>query len=313
MQLVRLIIPGLACAWWLACGARVPCAAEAAPPAGVLTLDSGDTVDGVLQASADPNVIRWQGTAFTLPFEFEAHAVSSLHYPAVSPPAKPQGEFALELMGGDVLTGRFTDWSAENVGFDARHFGPLTIRREQIRRISRLDDNPLLIFPSLSGLTDWQVTSGEWREEGAHVWSNSEGAMLTGNLNLPEQAVIEFELSWTQTPNFVFAIGIDPQVAADDRRQGWRFESWRRVIAAVREETNVASVDHVQDLTKEGGRVHLMAFLDQSTGEMQVFRPDGTPSGKVAVQNGNVPRADKPAIGRGIRLVNRHGDIRLER
>jgi thiol-disulfide isomerase/thioredoxin len=56
----------------------------------------------------------------------------------------------------------------------------------------------------------------------------------------------------------------------------------------------------------------LIAYLDQTTGEMQVFHPDGVLAGKIIVPPpaGDRPQAELPG---GVRLVNRAGGLRLER
>ncbi|MGD9854602.1 MAG: TlpA family protein disulfide reductase [Planctomycetaceae bacterium] len=308
-------------------------AEESSAPTGVMTLDSGDSILGEFRPSAEADAVRWQAAGFTQPFEFETSAISSIRFPAEMPPVKPQGEFAVELLGGDVLTGRFMGWSEETVSFDSTHFGAMSIRRTSVRRLYRLEDNPALVLPSLSGLTDWTINSGEWREDGAQVWTESDEAVLTGDLGIPDRAVIEFEISWAHPPNFVFAIGVDPASGAEDREQGWRLEAWNMILAAVREQSQSADVAHVQDL-KEQGRIHLIAYLDRTAGALQVFHPDGTPAGRIAVKTEEMPpvgtapanparrrggRGPAPASQNGstsggaVRLINRHGDIRLER
>jgi thiol-disulfide isomerase/thioredoxin len=302
----------------LVCGAATAKVAHAddPPAAGIMTLGSGDKLPGRFCPSEGAGSVRWQGTIFTAPFEFETRAISAIRFPAAEPPVETQGEFALELTGDDILSGRFIGWSGAAVRFESTHFGPLSIRPGAIRRLYRIDDNPLLVMHSLSGLAGWkEAVAGEWKEEGAHVWTDSEVAVLTGDFNLPDRAVVEFEISWTKPPNFVFAIGVDPTMVVDDRAHGWRFEAWNLVLAAVREQAGIADVDHIQDLPKEAGRIHLIAYLDQVAGEMEVFHVSGTPAGKIAVRSTNLPgeRGNADRTGRGIRLVNRHGDIRLER
>ncbi len=310
--LARAIVLG----WLFVAAAAVVGRAESAEaPAGVMTLSSGSTIPGTFRPSDSSDFVRWQGTAFTEPFEFETPAISSVRFPAAEQPAEPQGEFALELAGGDILTGRFAGWSEESVRFESAHFGTLSIRPAAIRRLYRIDENPMLVFANLSGLTDWETTSGVWREDGPHVWTDTDGAMLTGDLAVPDRAVIEFELSWSKSPNFAFSIGIDPENADDDGEQGWRFEAWNDVIAAVREQPEIADVAPIQELSEETKRLHLLVYLDQTAGEMQIFHPDGALVGRISVRP-ETPEDDAQKMTdstRGVRLINRQGTTRLER
>ena len=289
-------------------------AAEVAPSQGLLTLINGNTIPGEFRPSEASDAIRWQGSAFTQPFEFLTNTISSIQFPAVQPPAKQKGEFAVELVRGDVVTGRIVNWNEQEIALESPYFGLVHLRSDAVRRLYRIDGNPMLVFPGLSGLADWKGTGVEWKEDGPHVWTEQTGAVLTGHLKVPEKAVIEFELSWTKKPNFVFAVGVDSAARIDRRVDGWRFEAWDGVLTVLREQRDIADVDRVMSLLDYTKRVHLIAYLDQVTGQMQVFHPDGTPAGEISVPPGAAGK-DKPSAeaGQGVRLINRHGDIRIER
>ena len=64
------------------------------------------------------------------------------------------------------------------------------------------------MFASLSGLQDWGSTkwdTSEWQEDGDHLTTSKADAALNGDLQVPERALVEFELSWSGKPDFVFA------------------------------------------------------------------------------------------------------------
>ncbi len=301
---------------------------EAALPPAVLTLAGGQSVEGVFRPSASADVVVWQGTAFTQPFEFAAGQVASVRYPPRVPIGRAKGEFAFELTTGDVLTGRLESWSQDGVNVATERFGTVRLRRAAIRRMSRVDDNPSLVYSGLSGLAGWTMGSVRtaplvppksgvptpavplWREEGSHVSTNAELATLTGDFGIPERAAIEFELSWGKSPDFVLALAVDPMGKPEHPGDGWRLEVWDKTLAVVRETADAADVDVVQPLTGGAGRIRLTAFLDQPAGRMDLFLPDGTAAGKVAVP---VRQANDAKGGRGVWLVNRRGDVTLER
>ncbi|MGZ3488992.1 MAG: hypothetical protein ACXVBY_19260, partial [Isosphaeraceae bacterium] len=75
------------------------------PPSAVLHLSNGGFVPGELIASNQPDLIRWQSTAFTAPFDLALKAVTAVHFsvPAELPTAT--GDYCFELAGGDVVFG----------------------------------------------------------------------------------------------------------------------------------------------------------------------------------------------------------------
>lgn len=277
-------------------------------PAGTLTLINGNAVRGEFRPSESSDTIRWQGSLFTQPFEFVTNSISSVHFPTQIPTPQPAGQIAIELASGDMLTGTLKSWTAENVELDSPHFGTLHIHPDALRRIYRLEGNPLLVYAGLTGLGDWRTHDTPWKEDGPAIESDADEAMLSGDFQIPDKAVIEFEFSWPSKPNFAFVLAADPNAPKDSRQDGWRFEMWDQLLGVLREHKDVADVDRVAMILPTVSRIHLIAYLDQIEGTIQVFQADGTPAGKITVKP--TPGA-KP--GRGLRLINRHGTIKLER
>lgn len=279
----------------------------AEPPRGVLTLASGDAVAGAFVPSPAGDTIRWHGADFTQPFDFPLSAVATAQFPPEQPLPKLGGNWAIECLTGDVLTGQFSGWTAESIVFDTIHFGRVHVRPDALRRLYRLNDNPTVVLPSLAGLLGWRTNGKTWREDGPQIETQEDGAMVVGDFDLPDAAVVEFEISWTGTPGFVLALGVDPQGDADKPQEGWRFEVWGSDLTIVREQELTADVDRVQTLEASIKRVHLFAYLSQATGSLHVFHAGGTPAGSVTV----APEAGRER-GRGVRLINRNGTVRLD-
>lgn len=285
---------------------------------GVMSLINGNTIAGSLRPSDSSTVIRWQGADFTEPFDVLVDAVKSIKFPAPKQRVAQTGDFAFELASGDLLAGKLVGWTTQGVDIDSSLFGRIVVRPGIIRRMYRIEENPTIVFSSLSGLQDWTTTNWEtegWQEDGAHLWTDQADATLNGDLSVPDKAMIEFEISWTDKPNFVFAIAVDTNDDTDSRTDGWRFETFEDTLAAVRENRSVADVAKVETL-KDRKSVRLIAYLDQATMRLQVFRPDGTPLASIAPANApaaDEQRDEKLEAGRGVRLINRYGDVRLER
>lgn len=291
--------------------------ADGAPadvPQGTLTLLSGDAIRGLFRPSPGPEVVRWQGADFVRPFDFHAGAVTSVRFPPIQPAIKARGEFMVELAPDDILVGRLVRWSDQTVELETERFGTLHVKRDAVRRLVRTDGNPALVYSGLTGTGGWNQSGTAWREDGTQIFTAQDMAMISADVGLPEKALIEFELSWKKSASFVIAIGVDPTQKTDKRQEGWRFETWDGTLAIVREQPLAADVDKVMSLSGESGRLQLRAYLDQAAGTMQVFLPDGTPSGKVTVVSEAAAAGvtAKPAA-RGLRLVNRRGELRMEK
>jgi thiol-disulfide isomerase/thioredoxin len=317
------------------------------PAAPVLHLTNGDSVPGALKDSANPSVIKWQGAAFSAPFEFATSSVNAIHYPSPSEPPKPAGESCFELAGGDVLFGTLIGLDDAEAEIDVAPVGRLHVRREKIHRIYRYRDSGDLIYLGPNGLTGWQEVSPKfeieepnpnaarraavrlrggavaapappaeptakrvvpekaWREEVGQVVTDRDGVSLRGDFGIPARASLEFELSWKTKPDFALAFGVD----ADDASipLAFRFEVWEGNLIAVRESDIDADLAPLSELAPGPGRIHFQAYLDQETGRMLVFTPNGK---KLADLTVNVPKAK----ARGsVLLTNNKGDLRLER
>jgi thiol-disulfide isomerase/thioredoxin len=280
---------------------------RAATPDGMLTLPTGDKLPGTILPAPQAGLLRWQGSDFAAPFDFPIPAVGTAQFPALQPAPKLSGEFALECRNGDLLTGRIVGWTDAAIELDSVHFGRIHVAPQAVRRLYRLNDNPTIVFPALTGLLDWRSNQKKWREDGTQIESSEDQAIITGDFNLPEAAVVEFEISWTGQPAFVFALGVDPSSDADKPQDGWRFEIWGNELTIVREQELKADVDRVQTLAPNIKRTQLVAYINQATGSLHVFEPGGKPAGSVVV-----PSEATRSRGEGIRLINRRGHVRLE-
>ncbi len=99
--------------------------------------------------------------------------------------------------------------------------------------------------------------------------------MIRGDFKLPARATLEFEISWKNKPDFVFALGVGDSDKSTQR--AFRFEVWERDLIVQRETEQEADVASVGEVAPGPGRVHLLAYLDQEKGRILVFSADGKP------------------------------------
>lgn len=176
----RLVI---AAAFWLASAGS-----PAAEPA-VLRLTDGGFVTGTLADSDDPKTLRWQGDAFTAPFDFDAGAVNSVDRPTPAHPPRPAGTYRFELAGGDVLFGSLVDLDGAAAVIDSPRFGRLHLPRRNLRRLDRWHDRVDLVYMGPNGLSGWKgAKSGPenpWRDDAGALFATRAGVEARADVNLP--------------------------------------------------------------------------------------------------------------------------------
>jgi len=278
------------------------------PPANaVLHLANGGFTPGAVKDSSEAGIVRWESPSFSTPFDFRLCAVNAIQFPPPSVLPKSTGDYGFELSGGDIVFGALLDLNEKVAELDLPRLGRFHVQRSQIRRMIRWRDGADLIYLGPNGLAGWRETSSKpgWREESGQLVSDQAGASLQGDFGLPNRAAIEFEISWKTKPDFVLALGVNSDsktVAA-----AFRLEAWDGDLVVKRETENEADLASVQEVSRGAGRAHLLAYLDQELGRIQVFSPGGKSLADLKV---NTP---KPQVLARIFLENKHGDIRLER
>jgi len=277
-------------------------------PAAVLTLVNGGFVAGELKDVDRPEVLRWQADAFISPFEFDRKAVASIRFPDLAERPRPSGDYCFELAGGDVVYGGLVSLNDKTAVLAIPRFGQLHVPRSHLHRIQRWRDSADLIYLGPNGLNGWRelsTASKTWREEAGRLISNVDGAAVRNDVGLPTRATVEFEISWKNKPDFLFALGVDQD--EKNLARAFRLEVWGDDLVIHREAEEEADVSSVAQLTTGAGRIHLQAYLDQEQGRILIFAPNG-----VRLADMKVPVA-KPKTLPAIYLANIKGDVCLER
>ena len=145
-------------------------------------------------------------------------------------------------------------------------------------------------------------------------------------MGLPARAVVEFEVSWKTAPDFVLALGVDPdekkpalpppgQAQQEPAKppptsltRAFRFEVWDGKLVADRETQSEADVAAIQTIAPGPGRAQVQAYLDQEAGRMIVVSPGGETLADLKVSEAKGNKAFPSIV-----LQNLHGDVRLER
>jgi len=145
-----------------------------------------------------------------------------------------------------------------------------------------------------------------WREESGQLVTEKEGAAIGGDFGLPARASIEFEISWKNKPDFIFALGVNDADRPASSKRAFRFEAWGGDLVVQRELEHEADLAVVQELAPGPGRAHLHVYLDQEKGRILVFSQAGKRLADLKVAN------PVPSVLTGLSLANVRGDLRLE-
>jgi len=273
------------------------------PTKPMISLVDGGMASGTLLDSDDPKTLRWQSLSFVTPFEFDIGYVNAVHFPAPAQPIKPTGEMCFELSSGDVLFGTLLSLNGDAAEIDAPPFGRLRVERQRIERVYRWKDRADLVYMGPNGIAEWNGAQG-WVEEAGQLFTETAGAEFAGNI-MPPQAEIELALSWKKRPQFSLSLGSGK--AERVLQQAFRLEGWGEDLVLARENPKEAELALIQKITDGPGRIHLRIFLDQKSGRCLVYSREGERVADLTVAS------KKPEIHEGLRLLNKQGDLRLER
>jgi peroxiredoxin len=309
--------------------------AGASDPSSTLHLANGDYLAGELLGCDAKGDLRWQGSAFAAPLDFPLNAVSGVSFPAGGPRPRPKGPYCLELEGGDALFGTLVGLSKERAQFESPGLGTLNIQRSAIRRLSHCREGADLVYLGPNGLLEWtESPGGAWEQDAGRLFTTRDDASLNGDLGLPKQACIEFELSWNSDPDFTWILGasspapqIDGRAAANSSTKAvtrparpsvnltaispeqdpvFHLEVWDHQLVLLAEATQKADLVSLQKIAAGAGRCHLRMYLDQERQRAIVFGADGGQLADLAISGTSA----RP--GTCLRLVNHHGNVRLE-
>jgi len=273
-------------------------------PVAWLQLQDGGVIAGRLHNSSPFGVVSWQGGDFAGPFEFPFASLNRIQFPP-HPSTDEKEKILFQLASGDLISGELKSWSERMIEINSPELGPMHIRTASLKRIFRAGKSSIANFPQLDGLSHWSGKKSNWTEEGFALSTSASNAMLGRDLKIPEKAEIEFELSWEKEPNFLFTLASQKPTSQKAEETGWRIECWSDKFVLVREEKKIADLCPISGVDPASRRLHLVACLDQSRGEISLLHPDGTPAAALKLPGSK--------SGTAIQLANFWGNVRLER
>ncbi|MDB6028370.1 MAG: hypothetical protein JWM68_4593 [Verrucomicrobiales bacterium] len=166
----------------------------------VLQFENGDILFGSLQSLESKSNLRWTRSDTIQPIEFLPERLTEVRLHSRPVPAENPSK--IHFYDGDEFAGTILGVDSEKVTCDSWFAGKLQLPRKMIRAITPASPPRTVAFKGPEGLEGWtmgKVTTipdpGEWSyKDGAFYAIKS--AAIARDVNLPERATIQFDLSW---------------------------------------------------------------------------------------------------------------------
>ncbi|EGF29788.1 secreted protein [Rhodopirellula baltica WH47] len=243
---------------------------------GILRLNNGDHVQGQFSASGvngddQAPVVNWQHHDFATPFSFPFASLASATFPAPSAIEATKGQFAFELLNGDRLFGNIIEVGDPLIVTLAGD-EPSELPLAMVRQIFRWDDSRAVVFQGPGSRDNWE-SSGQlesWTDANGTLETSATMATLFRDLKLPQVARVELDIAWEGKPNFVIAVGVDPQSAENTWADAFHIEVWDEDVVAVWEDGSLAGVQSIAKLKELGNRLQVTLKIDQANRHVMI-------------------------------------------
>jgi hypothetical protein len=184
-----------------------PGAAEAVSKPGSresLIFRNGDLLYGSLDSIDPESGIRWRHPDADGPIQFLPDDISEIHFPprqrtaAVTP-----STCRLQLSNNDELEGNVTVFDQDKAVLQTWYAGDITVPRKLIQSLVPVPAEGAVVYQGPTGFEGWTIgkvvsalgDAGQWKyKNGAFYATNA--ASIARKLDLPDVAIIEFDLAW---------------------------------------------------------------------------------------------------------------------
>jgi hypothetical protein len=169
-----------------------------------LLFRNGDLLYGALKSIIPGDGILWHHPDADAPILFLPDNVKEIHFPPFPrPSATTPNTCRIQLGNHDELEGDMTGFDQEKAVLRTWYAGEITIPRTMIRSLVPVPPEGAVVYEGPTGLEGWTLgkvvsvvgDAGQWRyRNGAFYATNA--ASIARRFDLPEVAVVEFDLAW---------------------------------------------------------------------------------------------------------------------
>lgn len=290
--------------------------ADLASPAGMLQLvESGYQVLGTLESESEgasdqppagEGTILWRHPALDAPFHFPLAMVKRCSFPDRDPPLDSSGEFAFSFHTGDVIYGDLREVQGDSWRVHSNILGLQDIPLSWLRAVERWNSGQVSVFRGPGKLAEWYAEGKEkaWSQVGNRLQTSTAPASIVRAVGLQGRSQIEIALSWEGRPNFVLALGVDPQ--GRNIQTAFRIEVWDSKFVFLRELENAVEIASLGNVDSAQERVRWLIDVNQLEGRASVYDERGKVLASLEV--GGERAQVEPAIS----ISNLEGNLAIE-
>lgn len=269
-----------------------------------LKLNNGDYASGELVETPDAKEwVPWKSPSFQDPISFSADSIESITFQRESKDRSSRPNYRISLVNGSSLAGEIAEITEKRLLIEVPDIGKLSVDRDKISRVLRIDKSHQLLFSGPEGVQWNQKT--HWIDEGAKIVTREPGSVLALKKTFPDQVVYELELSWEKECNFEFGIcASEPTFSAFAK-----LEVWDDQLVVVSERAKSADIQTIQKIdSPRSGQLAIQIYVDRTNGKVIVVSSKGEKPVTLTVP-------DKSFVlnGDGFYLLNKAGSLHLER
>ena len=169
--------------------------------ASSVVLKSGDTLSGEISSFKDNSIILASPVAHE-PLCIDIAAIELILFDKHTNSMEPQGEM-VTLTNGCVLPCDVISLDAKKLKIITSYAGEFNIDRSFISMIRFGVDNQEIIHTGNDPLNSWTM-EGKWSKPDSKTIRSEGDGSLSRKLELPENLLITYSISWSSVPNFVF-------------------------------------------------------------------------------------------------------------
>jgi len=185
---------------------RTNAAQSASADSAKVSFRNGDVLSGSLDKIETTEAIFWGRSDAAQPLELKMSGVSGIRFAHAQSESKLSSTSCkFQLVNGDKIQGDFVSIDADRAVLENSPAGSLKIPRAQIAGITTIDSRATNVFSGFTGTNGWiagKITTvpdyGFWEYRDGAFYA-TKAASVAREMNLPDEASIQFDLSWQGT------------------------------------------------------------------------------------------------------------------
>lgn len=271
--------------------------------AAELNWKNGDKLPG-LALQCDRSTLRWQANIFRDPLDIDLAFLDRIDFLSTASVEKTNQTYSIQTIDGFSLYGEIKELNDSHLILESDRFGEVRVLRNKIASILNLKTSGTLINSDFD-LDRWDAN----RNEKKYWMVNDQGQLqslrndvhLFLKSDLPQSAMIEVELEWEKSLDFIFGFGIPNNSRKIDSLP--RLESWDGSIVLSYGEDEFEIV--MGELPASEKRLKFLVHWNRETNQLMVHDERGQQLA-VADLGKSVRRLDS-----GIYIENKSGDLKV--